>query len=262
MALTIAGSDSGGGAGIQADLKTFHRFRVFGTSVVTAVTAQNTRGVVQWSGVDATLVKAQIDALAADLRPRALKTGMLGEPSVVHAVACALRDHQLRPYVMDPVVIASSGDALSTPDTLDVMRRELLPLADIVTPNLGEAEALVGVPVRDVDGMHRAARLLVARHGAKAALITGGHLDVAESGNMVVDVWFDGTTAPYAFRHRRINGPAMHGTGCTLSAAITARLALGDGPRDAVRRAISYVGRAIRAALPLGGGARPLNHWA
>jgi len=235
---------------------------VFGTSVVTAVTAQNTLGVVRWSSVDASLVRAQIDALASDLPPMALKTGMLGEPSVVQAVAYGLREHELRPYVMDPVIMATSGDTLSTPGALEVMRRELLPLADIVTPNLDEAEALLGEPVRDVDGMRHAARSLVERHGAKAALVTGGHLDVAQSGGMLMDVWFDGTGEPYAFRHRRMEGHTMHGTGCTLSAAITARLALGDQPRDAVRRAISYVARAIRAAPALGGGARPLNHWA
>jgi len=149
----------------------------------------------------------------------------------------------------------------------DINEREVgcfteLNAADIVTPNLDEAEALLGEPVRDMDGMRQAARSLVERHGAKAALVTGGHLDVAQSGGMLMDVWFDGTGEPYAFRHRRMEGHTMHGTGCTLSAAITARLALGDQPRDAVRRAISYVARAIRAAPALGGGARPLNHWA
>src|SRR5918998_6902971 len=176
IALTIAGSDSGGGAGIQADLKTFHRFGVFGTSVITAITAQNTRGVRGWTAVPTDLIRQQLDAVVEDLRPAAVKSGMIADPDVVRTVAEGLRAHGLRPYVLDPVMVATSGDPLLTPDAIDAIRRELVPLADLVTPNLDEAALLVGEPVRDVPAMERAARRLVDEGGARAALVKGGHL--------------------------------------------------------------------------------------
>lgn len=262
IALTIAGSDSGAGAGIQADLKTFQRFGVFGTTVVTAVTAQSTRGVVCWSAIAPALVRAQIDAVVADLRPHAVKSGMLASASIARTVAAALREHELRPYVLDPVLIATSGNALVTPGAVAVIRDALVPLADVVTPNLAEAEALIGEPVRDLAGMRHAARVLVERGGARAALVTGGHLQGADARDRVLDVWFDGTGSPHAFRHARIATRHTHGTGCTLSAAIAARLALGDAPREAARRGLAYVHRAIRTAPGLGTGAGPLNHLA
>ena len=257
IALTIAGSDSGGGAGIQADLKTFHRFGLFGTSVITAVTAQNTRGVTAWAALDTSLIRAQIDAVATDLRPGAVKTGMLADAAVVAAVAAALREHALAPYVLDPVMVATSGDLLLQHDAVGAIQRELLPIADLVTPNLDETEILVGGRVRDVSAMEQAARALVHDLGARAALVKGGHLTGASS----VDVLYDGARIT-RFTHERIQTTSTHGTGCTLSSAITAHLALGVPLRDAVRESLDYVHRAIATAPGLGSGHGPLNHFA
>ncbi len=257
IALTIAGSDSGGGAGIQADLKTFHRFGVFGTSVITAVTAQNTHGVRAWAPMTPELVSQQLDAVAEDLRPKAVKSGMLGDAEVVGAVAEGLRRHQLAPYILDPVMVATSGDPLLTQDAIEAIRRELLPLADLVTPNLDETEILLGEPVVDEEGMVVAARRLVDDLGARAALVKGGHL----SGPNMVDVlYLHGSI--HQFRHDRIDTTSTHGTGCTLSAAITAALASGVQMLPAVMSALDYVNGAIRTAPGLGGGHGPLNHFA
>lgn len=256
VALTIAGSDSGGGAGIQADLKTFHRFGLFGTSVITAITAQNTLGVAGWAAVPVALIRAQIDAVASDLRPAAVKTGMLAGAAVVRTVAEAIRAHGLRPYVLDPVMVATSGDPLLEPDAVATIRTELIPLADLVTPNLDEAELLLGRRVRDIDAMECAARALVEA-GARAALIKGGHL----TGAATTDVLFDGRDVR-VFTHQRIDTQSTHGTGCTLSAAIAAHLALGLALPDAVERSVDYVHAAIATAPGLGHGNGPLNHFA
>ena len=256
IALTIAGSDSGGGAGIQADLKTFHRFGLFGTSVITAITAQNTRGVTAWTATPLDLIRAQIDAVATDLRPAAVKSGMLADAGVVRTVAAGLREHGLRPYVLDPVMVATSGDPLLEPGAIEAIRDELFPLADVVTPNLDEASLLIGEPVRDVRAMERAARMLVERFGAKAALVKGGHLEGPEA----VDVLYDGSV--HRFRHARIDTNSTHGTGCTLSSAIAAHLALGDDLRSAVAKSLDWVHEAIRTAPRLGAGNGPLNHFA
>ena len=256
IALTIAGSDSGGGAGIQADLKTFHRFGLFGTSVITAVTAQNTLGVSAWEPVQTALVEAQIDAVAEDLRPAAVKSGMLGDDAVVRIVAAGIRRHGFRPYILDPVMVATSGDLLLTEGAVAAIQAELLPLATLVTPNLDETSILVGERVADVPAMERAARALVERLGAGAALVKGGHL----SGSETVDVLFDGEIRHY--RHERIATTSTHGTGCTLSAAVTALLARGHGLREAVEQSLDYVHRAIATAPQLGGGHGPLNHFA
>ena len=256
ITLTIAGSDSGGGAGIQADLKTFHRFGTFGTSVIAAITAQNTLGVRAWSPVSLDLIAAQLDAVAEDLRPAAVKSGMLGDAAVVRTVAEGLRRHRLAPYVLDPVMVATSGDPLLTDDAIAAIRSELLPRADLVTPNLDETAILVGRPVRTVADMETAARELVEVHGARAALVKGGHL----VGPATVDVLFDG--ALLHVRHQRIETRSTHGTGCTLSAAITARLAHGDALRTAVTTALDWVHQAIRTAPGLGAGHGPLNHFA
>lgn len=256
IALTIAGSDSGGGAGIQADLKTFHRFGLFGTSVVAAVTAQNTLGVTAWSAVEVGLIQAQIDAVATDLRPAAVKSGMLADAAVVRGVAERLRSHALAPYVLDPVMVATSGDVLLEASAVTAVREELVPLADLVTPNLDEAGILLGEPVRDVAAMRRAAVHLVEKGGARAALVKGGHLD----GREMVDVLFDGELTE--FRHARIETASTHGTGCTLSAAVAAHLALGHTLREAVARSLDFVHEAIRTAPRLGKGHGPLNHFA
>ena len=255
IALTIAGSDSGGGAGIQADLKTFHRFGVFGTSVITAITAQNTLGVADWMAVPTTLITEQLDAVASDLRPAAIKTGMLADAYVVRVVREGIVKHRLAPYVLDPVMVATSGDPLLAPDAVQAIESELLPLADLVTPNLDEARILSGIDVSNVAGMQRAARLLVER-GAKAALIKGGHLSGAEA----IDV-LDTGGAVHLFRHPRIDTRHTHGTGCTLSAAIAAHLALGRPLQDSVELSLDYVHRAIEAAPRLGSGNGPLNHF-
>jgi hydroxymethylpyrimidine kinase/phosphomethylpyrimidine kinase len=257
IALTIAGSDSGGGAGIQADLKTFQRFGVFGTSAITAITAQNTRGVTRWEAVSPELVWAQIDAVADDLFPSAFKTGMLATAAVAAAVAAAIRDRSLQNYVLDPVMVATSGDVLFERDTIDVIRRELVPRATLVTPNLHEAAILTGENIDDEDSMARAAEAIVSKLGAQAVLITGGHLD---SGDRVVDMLYDGDLR--AFRGRRLDTTSTHGTGCTLSAAITSQLAKGESLHAAVRRSIDYVHNAIASAPGLGSGHGPLNHLA
>jgi hydroxymethylpyrimidine/phosphomethylpyrimidine kinase len=257
IALTIAGSDSGGGAGIQADLKTFARYGVYGTSVLTAITAQNTLGVRAWERVSPALVSDQIDAVAEDLRPAAIKSGMLGDAEIVHAVAAGIARHGLTPYVLDPVMAATSGDPLLAPDAIEAVVRELFPLATLVTPNLDEVTLLLGEPVRDVSAMERAARALVSQLGARAALVKGGHL----VGNELVDVYFDGVVIQ-RFTHPRIATTSTHGTGCTLSAAIAASLALGRPLREAVEGGLAYVARAIVSAPGLGAGHGPLDHLA
>jgi hydroxymethylpyrimidine/phosphomethylpyrimidine kinase len=254
IALTIAGSDSGGGAGIQADLKTFHQFGVFGTSALVAVTAQNTLGVDGVHLVPGPMVDAQLDALARDLPPAAVKTGMLATASLVRQVAAGIRRHGWRRYVLDPVMVASSGDRLLSTDAEAVIRTALVPLALVVTPNLDEAAMLTGLTVRDEAGMARAgARLLEL--GAGAALIKGGHLP----GDTLVDLLITpaGTTR---FEHQRIDTRSTHGTGCTLSAAIVAGLALDRALETAVRDALDYLWRAIAAAPGLGAGYGPVNH--
>ena len=255
IALTIAGSDSGGGAGIQADLKTFHQFGVFGTSVITAVTAQNTVGVRAWEPVPVSLVTRQLDALLEDLPPAAVKSGMLGAAPLVEAVAAGIARREVANYVLDPVMVATSGDRLLDRDAERLIVRLLVPLAALVTPNLDEAHVLVGEPVRTPDDMERAARALV-RLGARAALVKGGHLEGAE----VVDVLVEGTQVR-RFTRPRLETTSTHGTGCTLSAAIAAGLALGRPLERAVIDGLDFVHRAMAAAPGLGRGHGPLNHF-
>jgi hydroxymethylpyrimidine/phosphomethylpyrimidine kinase len=258
IALTIAGSDSGGGAGIQADLKTFQQFGVFGTSAITAVTAQNTVAVIAWEPVSPTLLRAQIDALATDLRPDAVKTGMMGTTALIQVVADAIRHYELTPCVVDPVMVATSGDALLDRDGVSAILDQLVPLASLLTPNIVEASALTGITISDEPAMRVAAKRLVAL-GAKAVLVKGGHLR-ADDDAPVVDQLYDGEFT--SFTHPRLRTKAMHGTGCTLSAAIVAQLAIGVPLRDAVRLAIDYVHAAITTAPALGSGNGPLNHSA
>ena len=254
IALTIAGSDSGGGAGIQADLKTFHQFGVFGTSAIVALTAQNTRGVRAVEAVSHRMVEAQLDALAADLPPDALKTGMLVDAGLVAVVAAAIRSHRWAPLVLDPVMVSSSGDRLLSPGAEQVLRDELLPLAAVVTPNLDEAEILTGHAVRNVPAMERAGTDLL-RLGAGAALVKGGHLDATALTDVLVS-----PLGVRHFRRPRLDTTSTHGTGCTLSAAITAGLALRRDLETAVGDALDYVARALAAAPGLGRGHGPLNH--
>jgi hydroxymethylpyrimidine/phosphomethylpyrimidine kinase len=255
IALTIAGSDSGGGAGIQADLKTFHQFEVFGTSVITAITAQNTLGVRRWEAVSPQLVREQIDAVVEDLKPDALKSGMLGSSEVVRAVAAGISEHRLDNYVLDPVMVAASGDVLLESDAIQVIRDELIPLATLVTPNLDEAKLLTGHEVKSLADMRSAAEQLVHSLGARAALVKGGHMADAE----LVDVFYS-DNEQFELKHDRIETTHTHGTGCTLSSAVAADLARGATLRRAVETAVDYVRRAILAAPRLGGGHGPLNH--
>ncbi|MGD2135719.1 MAG: bifunctional hydroxymethylpyrimidine kinase/phosphomethylpyrimidine kinase [Gemmatimonadales bacterium] len=256
IALTIAGSDSGGGAGIQADLKTFHQFGVFGTSVVVAITAQNTRGVRDVHAVPAGTVRSQIDAVVEDLPPAAVKTGMLATSELVRTVTEALREHDLPNYVLDPVMVATSGDRLLDLDAERTMRKLLVPVATVVTPNIEEARILSGVAVDDTDGMEQAGRVLVG-DGATAALVKGGHA----GGPEVVDVLVtaDGVER---FTHERLDTTSTHGTGCTLSSAIAAGLARGRALEQAVADALDFVHAAMRSAPGLGHGHGPLNHFA
>jgi hydroxymethylpyrimidine/phosphomethylpyrimidine kinase len=254
VALTIAGSDSGGGAGIQADLKTFQQFGVFGTSVIVALTAQNTQGVRAVHGVPADMVAAQLDAVAEDLPPAAVKTGMLAGEPLVRQVAEAIRTRGWKQYVLDPVMLATSGDRLLDPEAAAVMSAELLPLAALVTPNLDEAEMLAGGDVRDPLHMARAGKILLEL-GAGAALIKGGHLTGASLTDVLVT-----RTGVRSFTHPRLDTRSTHGTGCTLSAAITAGLAQGQRLEASVERALDYVHRAIAAAPGLGRGHGPLDH--
>ncbi|HZI81432.1 MAG TPA: bifunctional hydroxymethylpyrimidine kinase/phosphomethylpyrimidine kinase [Vicinamibacterales bacterium] len=254
VALTIAGSDSGGGAGIQADLKTFAAHGVYGVSAITAVTAQNTRAVSAVEALSPGIVAAQIAAVVDDFQVAALKTGMLANAAIIGAVSRVLRVSRVGPLVVDPVMVAKSGDRLLDADALDALTRDLLPLAAVVTPNLPEAEVLAGIPVRTLDDQREAARRIVAL-GARAVVVKGGHAQSSE----IVDVLFDGQ-AFTEFRGERVPGTSTHGTGCTFSAAIAAQLALGRGIQEAIPLAQAYVAKAIRNAPGLGGGHGPMGH--
>lgn len=256
IALSIAGSDSGGGAGIQADLKTFEAFGVFGTTAITAVTAQNTLGVEAAVTLDPAIVTAQIHAVAVDLPPAATKTGMLSTATLVSAVATAIQDLAISPLVLDPVMVSSTGHRLLDRDGIEVILTELLPVATLVTPNIEEAELLTGLEIASEQAALEAAHRLVAA-GAGAALVKGGHLKGAE----IVDVLWDGETET-VWRAQRIDREDTHGTGCTLSAAIAAGLALDEPLRAAVGNAIAYTRRAIESAPGLGRGRGPLDHRA
>ena len=255
VALTIAGSDSGGGAGIQADLKTFHAFRVFGTSAITAVTAQNTVAVTGVQKADPELVAEQIRVVYQDLHPAAVKSGMLADAAIIHAVAAALTEVGATHFVLDPVMVAKSGARLLEQEAIAALIDSLLPLAEIVTPNLPEAETLVGQRVGSLDEMKAVAESII-KLGAEAVLLKGGHLE----GDTLIDVYYDGEEWA-EWREPRLDTRHTHGTGCTLSAAICAGLALGWSRRRAVERARAYTRHAIETAPGLGEGHGPLNHW-
>ncbi len=252
--LTIAGSDSGGGAGIQADLKTFTALNVFGMTAVTAITAQNTQGVSAIHVVPPEIVAAQIDAVAEDIGVDAVKLGMLANAEIVETVADALERHAFNNVVVDPVMIATSGDALLSDDAVHALKNRMLPRAFIVTPNLPEAEVLSGAKITDTNSAQRAARIIHDR-GAANVLIKGGHANGPE----VIDLLFDGR-AFREFRSARLETRNTHGTGCTLSAAIAAHLALGLAIEEAVSNGLEFVHQAILTGFSLGKGHGPLNH--
>jgi len=251
VALTIAGSDSGGGAGIQADLKTFAALGVHGTSAITAITAQNTTGVTDILELPVELVRKQIAAVVDDIGVQAAKTGMLSSAAIIGAVAEAVRDYGLTSLVVDPVMIAKGGAKLLRDDAIDALRLRLMPLAAVVTPNLPEAQVLLGRPISSLDERKRAARELVAM-GAKAAVVKGGHADDA------IDVYFDGSQM-IELRAERIETVNTHGSGCVFSAAIAAWLARGADPLQAAREAKSFITQAIANSLQIGHGHGPVN---
>lgn len=256
--LSIAGIDPSGGAGLFADLKAFSALGAYGTGVVAALTAQNTQGVTGVQPVPVAFIAQQIDTLFADVRIDAVKLGMLGTAEVVTTVADALRRHHVRRLVVDPVMVSKSGHHLLSPDAVAALRREIIPLAEIVTPNLPEAEVLLGcAPIRTLADMRSAARALRA-FGPRIVLLKGGHLDGPES----IDVIDDGS-AQIELHSPRVATKNTHGTGCTLSAAITALLPQHDNPTDAIRAAKDYLSAAIAAAdrLNVGSGHGPVHHF-
>jgi hydroxymethylpyrimidine/phosphomethylpyrimidine kinase len=256
VALTIAGSDSGGGAGIQADLKAMEANGVFGMSVITAVTAQNTRAVTAAFDLPLDIIEAQLDAVADDFTIGAVKTGMLSSVGIIELVARKVRERRLGPVVVDPVMVSKSGFSLLADDAVGAVRELLLPLARLVTPNTHEAERLTGLPVRTLAEAEAAARSLQAM-GPEAVLVKGGHLNRQRD---AVDVLLEGGEVTY-LRAERIETEHTHGTGCTYAAAIAARLARGESLRQSVTHAKRYVTEAIRHGLPLGGGHGPTNHF-
>jgi len=258
IAVTIAGSDSGGGAGIQADLKTFSALGVYGASVITALTAQNTLGVTGIHDVPAEFVSAQIDAVFADLAVDAVKIGMLSQPAVIEAVATGLDRWKQRLVVLDPVMVATSGDRLISPEAIDVLKRVLIPRALVITPNLPEAAALLDCSMATSEEEMRAQAVRLVEQGARAVLIKGGHSEGEESVDLL--------QAPGSFTRlatARIATRNTHGTGCTLSSAIAAGLAKGLDLIAAVREAKVYVSAAIAAAnrLTVGSGHGPVHHF-
>jgi len=259
IALTIAGSDSSGGAGIQADLKTFAALGVYGASAITALTAQNTQGVTGIHDVPPDFVAAQIDAVFADLDVGAVKIGMLSQTSIVESVAAALDRHRAKNIVLDPVMVASSGDRLLATDAIDAVRKQLIPRARVITPNLPEAALLLDTGVaRDETEMEAQARALIERINAQAVLIKGGHGAGAESVDLLVE---QGAVTRLAAK--RVATKNTHGTGCTLSSAIAAGLAKGLNLTAAIRAAKAYVTAAIAGAdaLDAGHGHGPLHHF-
>ena len=257
IALTIAGSDSGGGAGIQADLKTFSALGAYGASVITAITAQNTRAVTAVQLIEPAIIRAQLAAVFNDLPPQAVKIGMLGSPENIRAVADFLRQYRDIPLVLDPVMVAKSGDKLLQDEAIAALRDELLPLATLITPNLPEAAVLLGRDISTAADMSQATGELRAL-GAPAVLLKGGHLPSTDSNDLLDDgmetLWLPAPRHP---------GRNTHGTGCTLSSAITAYLARGASLREAVEQGKAYIGKAIAAAdrLQIGSGHGPVHHF-
>lgn len=253
VALTIAGSDPSGGAGIQADLKTFHRFRVYGEAVITLITVQNTQTVSRLEPLPAGLLVEQIQAVVSDIPPIAAKTGALGTIDIIEAVA-ELAASFVFPLVVDPVMISKHGTRLLSDDAVETLKRKLLPRALLLTPNIPEAEAITGMAIRCEEDMGRAAERLLD-FGCKAVLIKGGHL----TGEPVDVLRWAGE--PYSFTGTRVRSSHTHGTGCTYSAAITAGLALGKSLTEAISEAKQFVQQAIERAPGLGHGIGPLSHF-
>ena len=253
-ALTIAGSDSGAGAGIQADLKTFAAHGVYGTSAITAITAQNTVGVTAVLALSPRLVAAQIDAIIDDIGAHAVKTGMLANQAIIDLVARKIAEHRLKNIVVDPVMVATSGDLLIRQNAIAVLRGKLIPLATVVTPNIPEAEVLTGMKLRTAAEIREAAQRIV-KMGAKTVIVKGGHLK-----GPATDLFFDGKKFT-PLNAPRIRTNNTHGTGCTLSAAIAANLAKGQNVAAAVADAKRYITAALRHSYRIGSGHSPVHHF-
>ena len=252
-ALSIAGSDSSGGAGIQADIKTMSANGVYAMTAVTALTAQNTTGVTDILDSTPAFLSAQLDAVFTDIFPDAVKIGMVSSAELISVIAQKLRQYNARHIVVDPVMVATSGSRLLREDAVEALKTELLPLAEVATPNIPEAEILADMPIRTPADMENAARSISEKYGC-AVLCKGGH-DLNDANDLL---WRDG--AGYWFNGRRIDNPNTHGTGCTLSSAIASNLAKGMALEDAVRRAKEYISGALAAMLDLGHGRGPMNH--
>lgn len=258
IVLSIAGSDSGGGAGIQADLKTFSSLGCYGATAITAVTVQNTLGVSAIHSIPVEIVIGQIKAVMDDIKPRAIKLGMIYSAELAAAIADFLKDYQHVPIIFDPVMVSSSGHQLINTDALDRLKQHLFPIIRLLTPNLSEASLITGMPVETVNDMKKAASDII-KQGCKAVLIKGGHLQ----GTDLYDVYLDNKGTEHTFPSKSINSPNTHGTGCTLSSAIASFLALGDDMLTSIERAKTYVHQAIEYGkdVKTGEGQGPLNHF-
>ncbi|MGQ9693357.1 MAG: bifunctional hydroxymethylpyrimidine kinase/phosphomethylpyrimidine kinase [Thermodesulfobacteriota bacterium] len=252
--ITVAGSDSGGGAGIQADLKTIALLGGYGMSVVTALTAQNTQGISSVLEVPPEFVEQQMEVVLSDIGADALKTGMLVNSEIIKVVCQKIRKYRLRRVVVDPVMVAKNGTILLKPEAVETLQKELLPLAQIFIPNIPESEIIVGGKIKDLAGMKKAARI-IKEMGAKSVLIKGGHLD-----GLPIDIFFDGQKF-YEFSAARVSTPHTHGTGCTLAASIAVELAKGASVREAITKAKALISTAIKFSLPLGKGQGPVNPY-
>lgn len=256
--LTIAGSDSGGGAGIQADLKTFSALGCFGTSVITAVTAQNTMGVRSIHGIPAEIIKDQLQAVLEDIAPVAIKIGMINRAEVVQVIESELKAYHHIPVILDPVMVATSGHRLIETDTINQLIEKLFPVVTLVTPNIDEAVILSGQEINNLDDMIAAGRKIIEK-SAKAVLVKGGHL----AGPVIYDVFLEGNNAPVVLESNFIQSKNLHGTGCTLSSAIAAEMAKGNNLLAAVKNAKNYISQALQFGngVETGKGNGPLNHF-
>ena len=254
VVLTIAGSDSGGGAGIQADLKTFSAFRVYGTCAITAVTAQNTNNVVAIHEVPVDIIISQISTVLADINVNVIKTGMLSSNAIIESVTSYLADTQPKPLVVDPVMVSKSGHRLLMDDAVAALTKQLIPLATVVTPNIPEAEVLSNMKIQSINDSHEAAQRIISL-GPKSVIIKGGHLE-----GPPIDLFYDGFTFQ-EFIAPRIKTMNTHGTGCTFASAIAANLARGEDIIKAIEKSKEYVTNAIRQTYQIGHGNGPLNHF-
>jgi len=255
-ALTIAGSDSGGGAGIQADLKTFAALGVYGTTAITAITAQNTKEVTAVHNVPLDIISSQIDAVILDIGADAVKIGMLSNAKIIKTVAESLKNHKIKNIVLDPVMIAASGAKLLQDDAIDSLKKELIPLALVITPNIPEAEVLVDKKIETFDDVKEAAKEIL-KSGCKTVLMKGGHLNIEE--NVVIDIFYDGNDF-VEIKNKKIS-KIGHGTGCTLSSAIAANIAKGYEIKKAVKIGIEYVHNALEKGYKVGAQNYVLDHF-